>query len=276
MTDIPNLNIGPIGSVQITNNFELKKPDEALFDNAPIDITIWSFFGKIFIGIIIWLCVSFLNIACLSIIGFTAEKTSAPLWILLPIIGFVSSLIWNSVLAFLFNQFFSKKYYNLWKMLWLIFLSSIILLVFFFILYQLFSTNNELFLVFGFQIIFSIFLTLNLIDFLAQPNYSASCLIGNTLGCVLSATIFLALRTVFTSKSTELQKDTITILCIASSLLAYSMTILWSEIRNWIYYKLYEWWNNPFYLPSLNELRESRKKEELKKQKEDEEINVEM
>ena len=65
-------------------------------------------------------------------------------------------------------------------------------------------------------------------------------------------------------------------LIIVSSGVVYILMALWSWIWDAIYYKFYEWWNNPFYLPSLNELREERKKEEIKKAKEEEEVNVEI
>ena len=63
---------------------------------------------------------------------------------------------------------------------------------------------------------------------------------------------------------------------IASSVIAYIMTALGSGLWDAIYYKFYEWGNNPFYLPSLNELREERRKEEEKKAKEEEDVNVDM
>ena len=63
---------------------------------------------------------------------------------------------------------------------------------------------------------------------------------------------------------------------ISSAIVAYSVTILGAGIWDAIYYKFYEWGNNPFYLPSLSELREERQKEEAKKKKEDEEVNVDI
>ena len=63
---------------------------------------------------------------------------------------------------------------------------------------------------------------------------------------------------------------------IASSMLAYTTTIFGAWLWDAIYYKFYEWWSNPFYLPSLNELREERQKEETKKEKEEEDVNVDM
>lgn len=106
-------------------------------------------------------------------------------------------------------------------------------------------------------------------DFLSQPNYSASSLMGNTLGCVLSVLLHVVIISTM--------GDWFNILfVIASAVIAYVMTILWAGIWDAIYYKFYEWWSNPFYLPSLSELREERQKEESKKEKEEEEVNVDM
>ena len=63
---------------------------------------------------------------------------------------------------------------------------------------------------------------------------------------------------------------------LGSAVLSYTMTVLGAAIWDAIYYKFYEWWNNPFYLPSLNELREDRKKEEVMKKEEEEEVNVDV
>ena len=105
-------------------------------------------------------------------------------------------------------------------------------------------------------------------DFLSQPNYSASSLMGNTLWAILSVIIHLVIVNTMT--------DFNILFIVASAVLAYTMTILGAWIWDAIYYKFYEWWSNPFYLPSLNELREERQKEETKKEKEEEEVNVDM
>ena len=65
-------------------------------------------------------------------------------------------------------------------------------------------------------------------------------------------------------------------LAIIPVILSYTLMIFGSNLWDAIYYKFYEWWNNPFYLPSLNELREERQKEEVKKAEEEEDVNVEM
>ena len=63
---------------------------------------------------------------------------------------------------------------------------------------------------------------------------------------------------------------------IVSSVISYAIMIFGAGIWDAIYYKFYEWWNNPFYLPSLSELRAERQKEEFEKSKDEQEINVDM
>lgn len=276
MTESKNFEIPPIGSSQIwidsMQKKDIKKPDVKIFDNAPNDVTLWSFFGKIFIGVVVWICVAALLFATLTAIwwltGSDDGNINSILWVLLPVVWFVVWFVWNLVLAWLYNIFFSKRYYNLGKMFWLIFTSSLILFIFFFLIYVLFKDMRSLYTILWFQIIFELFISVNLIDFLSQPNYSASSLMGNTLWCVLSVIIHLAII----SNITEFN----ILFIVLSAVLAYTMTIFGAGIWDAIYYKFYEWWSNPFYLPSLNELREERQKEETKKEKEEEEVNVDM
>ena len=273
-------NIPTIGSSQIwinpmQNTKNLKKPDISMFDNAPSDVTAWSFFGKIFIWVVVWICVAALLFASLSALWSltTTEENSglnSIIWVLLPVVGFIVGFIWNLALALLYNIFFSKRYYSFGKMAGLIFASSLIIFVFFFVPYLLFRENMiALYTMLWFQIIFQLFISKNLIDFLSQPNYSASSLMWNTLWAVLAVVVHLVIVS-------TMWKEVNILLIIASSMIAYIMTVIWSWIWDAIYYKFYEWWNNPFYLPSLNELREERRKEEVKKAKEEEDVNIDM
>ena len=270
--------VSQIGNSQIwfnpmNNSNNMKKPDISMFDNAPSDVTAWSFFGKIFIGIIVWICVAALLFATLSALWWltgTDDSVNSIIWVLLPVVGFVVGFVWNLALAWLFNIFFSKRYYSFGKMAWLIFASSFIIFIFFFVPYLLFNGNMiALYTMLWFQIIFQLFISKNLIDFLSQPNYSASSLMWNTLWAVLAVVVHLAIVS-------TMWKDVNILLIIASATVSYIMIAIWSWIWDAIYYKFYEWWNNPFYLPSLNELREERRKEEVKKAKEEEDVNVDM
>ena len=267
--------IPPIGGTQLWQNpiqsvKNTKQPDISMFDNAPNDVTAGSFFGKILLGVIVWICVAALLFATLSALWWltgTDDSVNSIIWVLLPVVGFIVWFVWNLALSLLYNIFFSKRYYSFGKMAWLIFASSLIIFVFFFVPYLLFKDMNTLYTLLWFQIIFELFIAKNLIDFLSQPNYSASSLMWNTLWAILAVVVHLVIVSM---------PDFNILLIIASAVIAYVMTAIWSWIWDAIYYKLYEWGNNPFYLPSLNELREERRKEEVKKAKENEEINVDM
>ena len=264
--------VPPIGTNQLWQNStqNLKKPDISMFDNAPSDVTAWSFFGKILLGIVVWICVAVLLFATLSALGWLTapdEGANPIIWVLLPVVGFIVWFVWNLALALLYNIFFSKRYYSFGKMAGLIFASLIICLLFF-VPYFLYQDMTTLYAMLWFQIIFELFIAKNLIDFLSQPNYSASSLMWNTLWVVLAILVHIVIISQVSIENV--------IPIIASSTIAYVMVAIWSGIWDAIYYKFYEWWNNPFYLPSLNELREERRKEEVKKIKEDEDVNVDM
>ncbi len=248
-----------------------KNNDVAMFDNAPYDVTAWSFFWRFLISAVVWVCVAALLFGTLSATSglvWDWDKQYEIQWILLPIVWFIVWFVCNLVLALLYNIFLSKRYYSFSKMFWLIFTASLLILPLFIAIFAtckfvLNWTNDVLYLVLKFHIIFMLYISLNLMDFMAQPNYSASSLIWNTIWFVLAT--FLALI---------LPMDIIYI--TISAVVSYASIALWAWIWDAIYYKFYEWWNNPFYLPSLSELREERKKEEIKKSKEEEDVNVEI
>jgi hypothetical protein len=251
---------------------EPKKSDISMFDNAPSDITVWSFFWKILIWIIVWICVAGLLFWSLTAIGWLTDDGdwmgNPILWVLLPVVWFIVSLVWNVTLAWLYSVFFSKRYYNFSKMFGLIFVASLLIFPLFIIISALYHFVfkvwiDPLYFILKIQIIFSLFISLNLVDFLSQPNYSASSLMWNTIWTALALVVAL-----FISWGI--------VLVTVSAITTYMFAILWAWIWDAIYYKFYEWWNNPFYLPSMNELREERQKEEVKKAKDEEEVNVEI
>ena len=278
----PTVNLGDIptiGSAQIwTNPPQKEKPDVAMFDNAPSDITLWSFFLKIFIWLIVWLCVVallFWTLAALGSITWSDNgQVNSMLKILLSVVWFVVHFVWSFALALMYNIFFSKRYYNFGKMFALIFVSSLILWIFFILIYVLYDKINDLYVILWFQVIFWLYISLNLMDFLSQPNYSASSLMANNLWCILTVVTYVAILKVVNFNTWE--NIMLLFLAIIPVILSYTLMIFGANIWDAIYYKFYEWWNNPFYLPSLNELREERQKEEVKKAEEEEDVNVEM
>ena len=287
MTNPSNFdNIPTIGSSQIWNHTTqnqkiFEKPDVAMFDNAPNDISLWSFFGKIFVWLMVWVCVVWLlfwTLAALGSITWSANgQANFLLKILLSIVWFVVHFVWSFALALMYNIFFSKRYYNFGKMLALIFVSSLILRLFFIIIYVLYDKLNDLYVILWFQVIFWLYVSLNLMDFLSQPNYSASSMMANNLGCILTVVAYIAImKMVDLNSGDNLKLKGVLFLAILPVILSYTLMIFGANIWDAIYYKFYERWNNPFYLPSLNELREERQKEEAKKAEEEEDINVEM
>ena len=274
--------IPPIGwaisSTTSSSTPEPKKPDIKLLDNAPNDVTFGGFLAKILIGGVVWGLISALLFAILSavgsMIGWESWAPSAILGILLAVIGFIAGMLGNIGLAFLYSLFFSKRYYSLWKMSWLIFSSSIIIFIFCLPLYFLFTGGvSTMFTILGFQILFSFYVTSNLIEFLAHPNYSASSLMGNTLGFVLSVVVYLALVSGIQEQEVTNQ---IFLFMLMPTVIWYPIIIMGLGIWDAIYYKFFEWGNNPFYLRSLTELSKERQEEVISAEKEKEEVNVEI
>lgn len=284
-------NIPTIGSPQIwmnstQNSKNFEKPDVAMFDNAPSDITLWSFFGKIFIWLMVWFCVVallFWTLAALGSIAWTnTGQATTTLKILLAATWFVVDFIGSVALALMYNIFFNKRYYNFGKMFALIFISSIIFSLFFIVIYFLYNDINDLYCILWFQVIFWLYISLNLMDFLSQPNYSASSMMWNNLWCILTVVAYVWITQMidfsqWTAEASDAWKfKSVFFLAIFPVILSYTLMIFGANLWDTIYYKFYEWWNNPFYLPSLNELREERQKEEKEKEKQEEEVNVEM
>jgi hypothetical protein len=284
--NIPNIGTSQIwmSPNQWGKNFD--KPDVAMFDNAPSDVSLWSFFGKIFIWFMVWVCVVALLFATLaflwSVVWTDTGKATTMLKLLLAATWFVVQFVGSVALALMYNIFFSKRYYNFGKMFALIFVSSLIFSLFFTIIYVLYDKINDLYVILWFQVIFWLYVSLNLMDFLSQPNYSASSMMWNNLWCVMTIVVYvLIMQSIDFSQWTAEASDawkfkSVFFLAILPVILSYTLMIFGASLRDAIYYKFYEWWNNPFYLPSLNELREERKKEEAEKAEDEEDVNVDM
>jgi hypothetical protein len=279
--NIPSIWSSQIWANSTQNQKTFWKPDVAMFDNAPSDVTLWSFFWKVFIWLIVWLCVVallFWTLAALGSITWSdSGEVNSMLKILLSVVWFVVHFVWSLALALMYNIFFSKRYYNFGKMFALIFVSSLILWLFFVVIYVLYDKINDLYVVLWFQVIFWLYVSLNLMDFLSQPNYSASSMMANNLWCIITIVAYISIMQMVDFTTWEnLKLKSVLFLAILPVILSYTLMIFGANVWDAIYYKFYEWWNNPFYLPSLSELREERQKEEKEKEKEDEDVNVEM
>lgn len=105
-------------------------------------------------------------------------------------------------------------------------------------IYLIFSSQVEiLFVVMGFHVVFSIFISANQIEFSSNPNYSGSALIGNTIG--LAFAIFVYCMLYKQSLLNGVEKQTY-LLMLLPTILGYGLLPLGSSIREKIYYKSYE------------------------------------
>lgn len=179
-------------------------------------------------------------------------KPNALLPFILLFIGFIITLIGNMILAGLYNLFYNSIYYDITKMFWLLLVTNAIVLVFFAPIYLLFQTAPEtLFFLLGFHVIFSIFVSSNMIEFIANPNFSWSTMIGNILGFALAMLLYAM---IYKASNADVAPKTVYLLMLLPSILWFTCMPLSLSIRQKIYYLFYEAGNNIFYLPSLDEV----------------------
>ncbi len=217
--------------------------------------------GKFFIWLIIWGVISVLLFVILSFVGsvFTESMgqagefvTSNPILpLLLLLIGFLSSFIWNLATAGIYGLFFGERYHNIGKTMWLLLLTNGLLFIILAPVYLIFSSDiNTLFVILWFHIMFSIFLSSNQIEIVSNPNYSASSLIGTTLWFAITILIYSMVRK---SAVGEWTQEKLYRLLLFPSIIGFSIIPLGLGIREAIYHKMYEVGNNGFYTPSIEE-----------------------
>ncbi len=233
------------------------------FFNEPSNLTWWQLVGKVIIGLLIWGIIAALLFVILSFMGgmFTSafgQQTGSSinplLSLVLLFIGFLSTFIGNIAVGGIYSLFFNRKYYNTSKMFGLLFLTNGILFFFLAPIYIVFSSQVDvLFLVLGFHILFSVFTSAAQIEFSTNPNYSASAFMGNILWFALA---FLAYALIYKTAGTAAVQQKIYLFMLLPPILAYAIIPLGSGIREKVYYKSYELWNNGFYIPSCSETAE--------------------
>ncbi len=204
-----------------------------------------------------------------SALGQQAQELASAnplLPIILLFIGFISTFIGNIAVAGAYSLFYSKKYYDVSKTLWLLFLTNGILFFILAPIYIIFAGQIEtLFILLGFHVVFSVFISACQIEFTANPNYAGSALIGNVLWFAFALLMY---GLMYKSSLASGPEQKIYLFMLLPSLLAYALIPFGAGIWEKIYYKAYELGNNWFYLPSPGESSDGETNGE-------EEINVE-
>lgn len=234
-----------------------------LTDIEPNKITWWHFFWKVLIWLWIWWIITALLFIILSTIwwvfneSLTGNSISPILPIILILIWFVISFIGNLWVLWMYNLFFSKRYHNITKTIWILLLTNWILFILLVPVYLIFSKNiNTLFIILWFHIIISTFLSSQQIETCCNPNYSSSALIWNTLSLAI---IMLIYWIIWKTASLWDVQSQLYLLLLFPPILAFSIMPLWLSFRELIYTKIYEMWNNCFYVPSRWEMNQEEK-----------------
>jgi len=229
----------------------------------------WEVLWKIFIWLIVWGILAVLLFLILSIIwwiftdSFTQvsdyNSSSNPILpLLIILIWFLISFIWNIGICGLYSLFISKKYYRTRKSIWILALTNGLLLLFLIPIYFIFGNDtNTMFMILWFHIIIGGFLSALQMEIVSNPNYWASSVIGGTLSFVLIMLIYSIIRKVAMDWGSQ-QK--LYLLLLFPPVICFTLLPLWASIRESIYYRMYELWNNPFFISSNDKAQDISEK----------------
>jgi len=221
---------------------------------APNTLSNWQLVGKVGVGLLIGILISFMLFLLLSFLGsiftdalqigdFVSPSPLLPLFMLF--IGFLVTVIGNMIVSALYNLFYSNVYYDSTKMMALLLLTNGILFMILAPIYiAFFNESATLFLILGFHILFSIFLSSNQIEFFANPNYAASNIIGNSCGFALCLLIYGLIYKTNTMGTGQSPEQAVYLLMLFPSILGFTLIPLCLGIWQKIYYKFYELGNN--------------------------------
>jgi len=246
-------------------------------NNIPTNPSWWQLIGKLVVGLITGLIFSAIVFVMFILLGSTIDEaiknsannlTFSPLvWLSFMAIGIITSILWNLVISAIYNVVWWDDYYDMKLMSSWILSANLLLFIPFLFLYfyvwTILKDIEKLFIVFGFHLFFSVFISLVNIDLIKNPNYSPVYIIWNSFGFIVTLLIFFIIFNVST-KVWDLKKNILFYPPILSFSLIPFLSALWEKI----YYKFYEMWNDFLYVPSISEV--------LVDEEEIDEVNVEI
>lgn len=227
----------------------------------PTHTSWWELTWKVFIWLIFGWILAILLFLILTVIwwifsdslaqvsDYTWSNPILPLLIIL--IWFLVSFIWNLWICGVYHLFFSSKYQKIRKSIWIIAITNGILLIFLIPIYFIFGNDtNTMFMILWFHIILSWFLSSMQSEIIANPNYGTSSLIWSTLSLAL---IMLAYSIIWKAAMESGSQDKLYLLLLFPPVVCYGLLPFGQGIRERIYFKIYEIWNNPFYAESKDD-----------------------
>jgi hypothetical protein len=264
---------------------ERKKIDRII--NAPVWIWWWELLWKILIGVVIWALMAVLLFVLFWMVWslvwwwisdaqwlWLDNKEHQLAWVINLFLWFVVSFLWNMLLLLAYTFFFSNKYPQVWKTVWILLLTNIILSWGMAALFVAFKdktwASTVLFVLF---VCLSVFLSFCQIEFWVNPNYASSSMMWNVLGLCVTLTV---LWSMLVPKLTSVADTWIQQLMLLTPVLSFPIMIFWQWVWDVIYAKLYELWSNPFYLPSPAELDTETLLEQQRMESKQEEVTVDL
>ncbi len=224
----------------------------------------WQVLAKLAIGFGIGIVIAFLVFIILYMVnsmmtqalqnntGSTWASTVNPLIpLILIVIAFIATFIGNVMLAWVYNLFYSTKYYDLGKMFSNSLLSNVLIFFAFIPLYLIYYNDiNNLFMVLWFHVIFSIFICYTHVEILTNPNYSSSHLMGTTVWVAVASMLFII------AENALWDKDKNGYIVLIPPFIWYICIPFFHALWEKIYYKFYENGNDFLYLPTLQEINQ--------------------
>lgn len=239
---------------------------------APSNPSGWVVLAKTTIWFVMGGLIAFLIFIIITLLGrdLFIGGTSTFMPIILALIAFVASFIGNSAVAGAYNLFYSYKYYDFSKMFSFMLLANGFLLLLITPIYFIYGAQGDaVFIILGFHIFLSIFITNSLIEFITNPNYSGSAMLGTfTWFAICSILYLLVVKVSYTNP------DKVFFLMMTPSTIWYGLIPFVHAIWEKFYYKFYEAGSDFLYIPSLQEV--SVKEEDMENNMEQEDANIDL
>lgn len=257
--------------------------------NAPSTIGGWALLGKIIIGVIVWILMAvlfyvlFLTVGGLlwwwgaegglSWAGLLDNEESQFAWIISLFLWFVVSFVGNLFLMVIYTFFFSGRYKDIWKTVWLLLLTNGILAIGMAVIFLMFKDiKNASVVWFVLYVCLATFLSTCQMEFVVNPNYSASSLMGCCLGFCISISVLTVM--LVPSLNQSVNNTSSQMMIFLTPILVFPLMILGQGLWDIVYGKFYELGANPFYLKSRAELDTEALLEEQKQEYDREEVTV--
>lgn len=212
---------------------------------AMIIFAITILFGNTMSQIIAWL-------------GQVAQDSSPLLWMIMLVIAFLSSMIGNMLIAFIYGLMYGGIYPSVGKLASFALITNVILFLILAPLYAVvYESVSSLFMVLGFHTIFSVFVTSVMNETSIDSHYALSSMVGWLLGMSGVVLIFVLIYKMVILNSLDVAgtatSSQIKIMLSIPALLAYTCMPLAHSIWQKIYGALYDMWSNFLYAQSWSE-----------------------